>query len=210
MSTQETKAPAGVDTRRTILDEARRKFAESGFDAASVRSITEAAEANLGAITYHFGGKRELYVEVLREVVEPLGARLAEVVRGPGSHLDRATEVVRAFFEHFLEYPDMPPLMLQQIATGRPPPAPVLNTMRATLGVLADLIRGGQAEATIRSGDPLLMALSLVSQPVYMTLVAPMMAHVAGRCIKDPAEREALVEHAAAFARAALVAAPQT
>ena len=138
--TNSTSSSAVVDTRRALLDVARRRFAESGFDAASVRSITQAAGANLGAITYHFGSKEALYVEVLREVVEPLGRRLAVVVQGSGSHVDRATAVVEAFFHHLLQTPDMPRLILQQIATGRPPPEPVANVMRSTLGALTRLL----------------------------------------------------------------------
>ena len=194
----------GAATRRALLDQARGLFAREGYDAASVRAITQAADANLGAITYHFGGKHGLYLEVLREVMEPLRTRIVEVIEGPGSHLDRATEVVRRFFEHFLEFPEMPPLILQRIATGSPPPSPVLNTMRRSLGGLARLIEEGQKAGGIRDGDPVLLALSLVSQPVYMTLVTPVLQVAAGRSFEAPAEREALVEHAAGFARAAL------
>jgi len=52
------------------------------------------------------------------------------------------------------------------------------------------------------------MALSVISQPVYMTLVTPMMAHVAGRSLDQPEQHRALVDHAVAFARAALAPRP--
>lgn len=196
------------DTRRALLDHARTGFASSGFDGASVRAITQAADANLGAITYHFGGKEQLYLEVLREVVEPLAARVRRVVAAPGSHLDRAAGIVEEFFEHFKAFPEMPRLMLQQIATGRPPPGPVLETMGTTLGALAGLIRAGQQAGEIRAGDPLLMALSVISQPVYLNLVTPLMPHVAKRTLSSPDERQSLIRHAVAFARAALTADP--
>ena len=55
-------------TRARLLDAARNLFAENGFDGASVRAITHAAHANLGAITYHFGSKWQLYVAVLEQL----------------------------------------------------------------------------------------------------------------------------------------------
>ena len=53
-------------TRQALLDHATNVFAERGFEAASVREITRRAEANQAAITYHFGGKGPLYLEVLK------------------------------------------------------------------------------------------------------------------------------------------------
>ena len=44
------------DTRGRIIEAATRLSAEHGFDRVSVRQITTAASANVGAITYHFGG----------------------------------------------------------------------------------------------------------------------------------------------------------
>ena len=51
-------------TRERLLDTAERLFAQRGFAATSVRTITNAADANLGAINYHFRSKQDLYAEV--------------------------------------------------------------------------------------------------------------------------------------------------
>ena len=45
---------------------AERLFAERGYDATSIRAIVAKARVNQAAINYHFGGKEELYREVLR------------------------------------------------------------------------------------------------------------------------------------------------
>jgi AcrR family transcriptional regulator len=66
-------------TRERLLDVAERVFAERGFAGASVREITDAAEANLGAINYYFRSKENLYLEVfLRR-----GSHLRDLVLGP-------------------------------------------------------------------------------------------------------------------------------
>src|SRR5689334_22498934 len=54
------------DTRQALVRAATSVFAESGFEAGSVRRITEQAKANQAAINYHFGSKEGLYREVLR------------------------------------------------------------------------------------------------------------------------------------------------
>jgi len=53
-------------TRHALLHNAADVFAEKGFDRASVREITGRAGANQAAINYHFGGKDQLYREVLK------------------------------------------------------------------------------------------------------------------------------------------------
>jgi len=57
---------AGRDTRERILNVAEALFAEHGFDGASMRMITAAAQVNLAAVNYHFGSKEKLIEEVFR------------------------------------------------------------------------------------------------------------------------------------------------
>ena len=54
------------DTRARLLETAATLFAEHGYRGASVRHICDLARANPGAVSYHFGGKRQLYRTVLR------------------------------------------------------------------------------------------------------------------------------------------------
>ena len=47
--------------KERILDAAERLFARHGFYGVSVRDITEAAGVDVALVSYHFGGKRELF-----------------------------------------------------------------------------------------------------------------------------------------------------
>lgn len=55
---------SGDATRRRLLEAATRLFSEHGYAAVTVRDITRAAETNLAAVNYHFGGKLGLYEAV--------------------------------------------------------------------------------------------------------------------------------------------------
>jgi TetR/AcrR family transcriptional regulator, regulator of cefoperazone and chloramphenicol sensitivity len=55
------------EARRKLIQAAGQVFAEVGYDAATVRQITDRAEVNVAAINYHFGDKLNLYREVLSE-----------------------------------------------------------------------------------------------------------------------------------------------
>jgi len=196
-----------ASTVERLVASARAVFARRGYDGASIRTITREAHANLGAVTYHFGSKHALYEAVLEQVLAPLAQRVLAVVDGPGNALDRAEGTVRALFDHLRENPDMPHLMVQELAAGKTPPAPVVKALGAISGRLAQLVLEGQKAGEIRAGDPKLLALSLVYQPVHLTLVQRISKGVLGLDQSDPATRAHVVEHAAAFARAGLAAA---
>lgn len=69
-----------IATKARILDAAERLFADRGFDATSLRTITAEANVNLAAVNYHFGSKAGLLEEVFTRRVQPLNEeRLAEL-----------------------------------------------------------------------------------------------------------------------------------
>ena len=196
----------GAATRATLLASGRKVFARRGFDGASIREITRGASANLGAITYHFGSKRGLYEAVLKDALSPLVDRVGAVASGEGTPLARLGNVVDVFFDHLAKHPDIPRLLLQEIAAGKTPPAEVLAIIRLNVGHLASILEEGRAEGSIRPGHTLLSGLSVVSQPIYMTIVAPVMKEVAGIDLADPATRSAVAQHVKAFVHAGLAA----
>jgi AcrR family transcriptional regulator len=67
-----------ADTRERILSAALHVFAERGFDGATIKEITKAADANIAAVNYHFRSKDELVRQVLEAFLRPINAaRLA-------------------------------------------------------------------------------------------------------------------------------------
>lgn len=71
---------AALDTRTSLLDAAEHLFAHEGVDRASLRAITQAANANLAAVHYHFGSKEALVREVLERRLGPLNRRRLELL----------------------------------------------------------------------------------------------------------------------------------
>ena len=67
-------------TRAAILDAAEELFAASGFTAVSIRDIARAAGANPGSISYHFGSKDGLLLEIYRRHCGPMNRRRGELL----------------------------------------------------------------------------------------------------------------------------------
>ncbi len=59
-------------------------FSERGYRGAAVRDICNLARVNPGAVSYHFGGKRQLYRAVLRAAVDDLARTVRVAASGRG------------------------------------------------------------------------------------------------------------------------------
>lgn len=78
-----TKDLRAAGTRERILEAALDLFGERGLGGTTVRDIAARADVNVAAISYHFGGKDELYRAVAGEVIGTIETR----VRGRVGHL---------------------------------------------------------------------------------------------------------------------------
>ncbi|MFI6287799.1 TetR/AcrR family transcriptional regulator [Streptomyces sp. NPDC051018] len=100
-SSTPTAAPARTDTRERILDAAIGLFGERGYAATSLRAVTEAADANIAAVNYHFGSKEGLLRAVIDRAIGPVNTEreriLDQLVSRGGT--PAAEDLVRAFAE---------------------------------------------------------------------------------------------------------------
>jgi AcrR family transcriptional regulator len=75
-----TRAEAKAQTRQRLLDSAARVFAEKGFGGATLEEIAEAAGYSTGAMYANFGGKEQLFMEVVAAHRSRAAARRIEEV----------------------------------------------------------------------------------------------------------------------------------
>src|SRR6476469_4573986 len=61
---------AGLRTRTRLMDAALDRLAERGEDAISLRELTGAAQANVAAVSYHFGSLKSLCDEAIEYALE--------------------------------------------------------------------------------------------------------------------------------------------
>ncbi|MEL7237877.1 MAG: CerR family C-terminal domain-containing protein, partial [Planctomycetota bacterium] len=101
-----------------LLEAAGEEFARRGFENASVRAMCVKADANVSAVKYHFGSKRDLYAEVWRKTVERTVTykQIPDFASATELHddLPAAREALRTFVRWFIE------LMLFQDARMSP------------------------------------------------------------------------------------------
>lgn len=193
-----------ADTRQRILDAARDLFAERGYRGTTVRDITTTAKANIAAVGYYFESKERLYEAVLQSLVGPLDERARWACQLPQPPLDRIEFLVRAVFDHIRRRPQMPAIMVRELAGGDDIHPVVVGTFGRLLPEVTRVIADGQRDGTVRDGDSMLLVTSIMAQPVYLGLVRRMLVRVAGLDVEDEGTAQRMADHAAAIVRAAL------
>lgn len=195
--------------RERLLAVAKDLFARYGYDAVSVRDITSRAKANLGAITYHFGSKEALFHAAVATIAGPLVEAVSRSAQGPGSALDRIETVTRTVGAHVQANPWAPPVMLRELASGRPLPAPMTQAWKRNIDTLTEVIREGQRDGSIRPGDPLLLTLSVIGQVFFFRISSRIARDVAGIDPADPAMHARVADHIAETVRRTLANYPK-
>jgi len=96
------KSPHTADqTRERIIQAAERLFLEHGFDGTSLRLVTSAANVNLGAVNYHFGGKDALFEAMLARRFDALHAARLQLLDEyqAAHHALTCDEILAALFK---------------------------------------------------------------------------------------------------------------
>ncbi len=138
-------------TRERLLESAILEFARDGYRGASVRRICDRARANQGAVSYHFGGKRQLYRAAVRRVADKVAAAVddsVELDKGPDTAAAMAAvEISRTLLD------DEPSsrLILRDLADGGAALAEAaVPHLRSSFEALAEAY-GGVSDAGARS-----------------------------------------------------------
>jgi len=194
-------------TKERLLDEAEGLFAKKGYDAVSVREITNAASCNLAAVNYHFGNKKNLYLEVFRARWIPRARRLHESFRKSLDAEETASPkaVARALAEAFLVGPmsdeerfSHHQLMIRELGQSTKAFELVADeVMRPFFKRLAGTLQPAMPEGLGKDGL-MLNVLSMFAMVLYFNFAREVVTRVTGREYTK-AFKAQLVEHVAEF-----------
>jgi TetR/AcrR family transcriptional regulator, regulator of cefoperazone and chloramphenicol sensitivity len=78
---QQPAPPSAEQTRQALIRAALKLFGTKGFDGTSTREIAAAANANIGSIAYHFGGKEGLRAACANFIVQTIQTIAAQALK---------------------------------------------------------------------------------------------------------------------------------
>ena len=159
-------------TRRALLRAGAELFSERGFDGVPIGEVADRAGVNKALISYHFRGKRGLYVAILESAFAAMAERLKAIEVGALDAREALHAYVRAFGDMTRESPGFPTLFLREVLRAGIEPA-VLPHLLEIIGVSRRLAERGTREGLFRPVDPLLMHFGLVGSLVFFFATEP-------------------------------------
>jgi len=198
--------------RERLLDKAEMLFAQKGYHAVTVREITNAATCNLASVNYHFGNKKNLYLDVFRFRWVPRAKNLQKFFRDSleGEEVNAPSVVIRALARAFLEGPLSDEerqrhfqLMIREMSKPTGAFEFVANqVMQPFLNELADMFERFFPEGLQRE-RLILKIMSIFSMVLHFNFARPAVVHFTGREY-DPSFKAQLIDHIIDFSLAGL------
>lgn len=169
--------------REDIAHAARELFGELGYDHASLRQIAERADVDVALVSYFFGSKQRLFVEVIDLPFEP-EVVLPRILNGDR---DRVGAALASVILDILEAPELRARVLGMIrSAASQPDAAALVRDRLTRQLLVPIARHlGAEDAELRAALAMsqivgftfarhLVGLEVLAEADRATLAAPL------------------------------------
>ena len=160
-------------TRNRILSAALQCFAEHGYEAASVSTISQQAGVSKGAFYHHFASKQALFAALLEEWLSGLDVQATLMATPATSPLASLGALVTTLQRALHDASGQLPLAVEFYRQAARDPA-LWQTAMAPFeryqALFADWIAAGVAEGVFEPCDPRLAAQTLVSLAVGLVV----------------------------------------
>jgi TetR/AcrR family transcriptional regulator len=185
-------------TRALLVQAGSRLFALRGIDGATVDEIAREAGVNKAMISYHFGGKEQLYGAILQEALDAARERLQAIKSSDATPPEKLARYVATFAELQSDRPNLASMLLRELLSGgrfigKDNLAPFLSIFESVRAILAE----GIARGEFRPVSPLLTHLSIVGAIVFFFATEPFRQRLIteGRLPIEPPTADDFVRH---------------
>ncbi len=185
-------------TREALLRAGAELFAVGGYEGVRVEALANRAGVNKAMINYHFGGKRRLYVAVIRSAFAELAARVEELRRSERPPGEQIAELIAAFAELATRRrPSFPALVIREALAPVELSRELVPAMTEVFLGVREILERGTRDGSFRAVDPTLAYVNLIGGLAFFFATEPMRRRVLAELETpiEPPSAEAYVEY---------------
>ncbi|MDH3590526.1 MAG: CerR family C-terminal domain-containing protein [Planctomycetota bacterium] len=196
-----------MDTRSRLLRAGAALFADQGFQETTIQQLATHAGANIAAVNYHFGGKAQLFVEVVMKAMEAASGPMPCLADDPGDPEGRLEAFITWHIQQ-VAAAHTKPLFLQLTPQQMVGPESALDAMverivRPRHVALKEIVRALLPDDT---PDDVVHACvrSIVGQSLFYKLAQPVLDRLEPDFTLDEATARDIAKHIATFSLAGI------
>ncbi|SEA94859.1 TetR/AcrR family transcriptional regulator [Pedobacter hartonius] len=184
------------DKRNSILTAAEELFSDLGYEGTSTRQIAKEAGANMSMISYYFGSKEGVFLEIMNRRMENFKAELTIIDEYQIPPMEKLFKVIEGYTTKILSNISFHKMMHRELSLAQRPEmyCKLKEAMSGNLNVIEKIIHQGIAEGSFRPVDIRMLIASIMGT---ITNVATMPSKITEGSILDitiPKDREILTQ----------------
>lgn len=193
-----------ADTQAKLIRAAKTLFADKGYDATTIKDISQAAHVNISLVSYYFNGKEGLY----RTCIEQFGKarlRVAErVLQAPQSAEEfrfRLQLFVEEVINAHIEEPEVAQILTRELERHLSIGEDIFrNTFLRIHETMLNFLKSGQDQGIIRKEiDTGILAILLIGGILHLVQKDRMHQLFFGRSIQDKKFRDEVISNTVSF-----------
>lgn len=182
------------DKKNSILTAAEKLFSEMGYEGTSTRHIAKESGANMSMISYYFGSKEGVFLEIMNERIKDFNAQLVIINEDRISPLQKLMRVIEEYTTRILSNIAFHKMMHRELSLAQRPEmyCKLKDAISANLTVIEKIINEGIEAGTFRQIDVRMLISTIMGT---ITSVATTPSKVTEGSLLDitiPADREIL------------------
>ncbi len=184
------------DKKNSILACAEELFSELGYEGTSTRLIAKEAGANMSMISYYFGSKEGVFLEIMNKRLIDFKAELASISEDNIPALQKLFRIIDRYARRTLSNIRFHKMMHRELSLSQRPEIfeKLKGAMKDNLRVIEKIIADGIADGSFRQVDKTMLVSTIMGT---ITKVATIPCNISGYADIDlniPKDREILTQ----------------
>lgn len=190
------------DAPTSLLEAAKKLFADKGFDGVSVKDICDKAGVNVSLVSYHFGSKEGLFNACLEKFGQERLKFAEMLLKDEPKSREDFRQRIKMFTENFvaahLEEPEVSSILQRECGNTQSLASDLFKSVfLKSFEYLVKFTAKAQKNKYFRSDlDPLICAGMYFGSFVHLLRVAPMLKEFYGHSLTDKKFQSKVIEQA--------------